>query len=247
MRETTDVNFARGQWFGGLPPDLRDEVLKSSTPLKIRTGRHVFRQGDPVRGLYGFVTGEGQVIGTTVSGQDVLVAVHRKGDWTGFLACIDGGPYTMSVVATEPCELLHLPLAAVHRIFFTDVDRLRLLVLPEMASTRSVYAHIVDHVTFTPAQRLARHLIDLTVGAYDKSVAVCFIAPVTQDQLATAILASRQWTNRLLRLFEAEGLIAVSRTRIDILDRPRLETLAIHGVDREPFAAAQSAAMRAAE
>jgi CRP/FNR family transcriptional regulator len=53
--------------------------------------------------------------------------------------------------------------------------------------------------------------------------------PITQDQIALSIMTSRQWTNRLLQHLEKAGLIARGRSRIDILDLPRLTQLAIYG------------------
>ena len=78
------INLNRGLWFDQLPPHIREDVERSSVKLKLKRGKPLFRQGDPPRGLFGIVSGEAQVIGTTISGQDILVAMHRAGDWTGF-------------------------------------------------------------------------------------------------------------------------------------------------------------------
>lgn len=223
------IDLNRGLWFDQLPPHIREDVERSSVRLKFKRGKPLFRQGDPVRGLFGFVSGEAQVSGTTIAGQDILVAMHRAGDWTGFLACLDGGSYTLTVTASQPCEVLHLPLAAVQRIFMQDVATYALLAAPEHATQRAVYSHIVEHVSFTPLQRLARRLVDLAGSPYTEVITTRTISPITQDQLALSIMSSRQWTNRLLQHLEKAGLIARGRSRIDILDLPRLTQLAIYG------------------
>lgn len=225
--ESTPLN--RNNWLSRLPDELRDDVMKSAVRKRYKRGRHLFRQGDPTDGIFGLVTGEAQVIGTTIAGLDILVAVLRASDWTGYLACVDEGNYTFSVVASQPCEVLHLPMPAVRRIFMSDVESFRLFALPEIASTRAVYNHFVESLAFTPVQRLARRLIDLTSAPHGEERAAEFISPITQDQLALSIMTSRQWANRLLQHMEQAGLIRVSRGRIDILDRPRLQLLALHG------------------
>ncbi|MDP1556235.1 MAG: Crp/Fnr family transcriptional regulator, partial [Hyphomonas sp.] len=176
-------------------------------------------------------SGEAQVIGTTIAGLDILVAMHRPGDWTGFLACLDGQNFTFNVVASQPCEVLHLPLAAVRRIFLTDVGALSQMVAPELATLRALYSHIIEHLAFTPLQRLARRLVDLASNAQGERVTSRTISPITQDQLALSIMASRQWTNRLLQHLEKAGLIARARSRIEVLDLQRLRQLAIYGED----------------
>ncbi|PKP83283.1 MAG: hypothetical protein CVT79_00235 [Alphaproteobacteria bacterium HGW-Alphaproteobacteria-18] len=223
------IDLQRGRWFSALPEALRDEVLRSTTRQKLKRGKHILRQGDPANGLYGLVGGEAQIIGTTLAGLDILVAVYRPGDWTGFLACVDEGPYTFSVVASQPCEVVHLPLAAVNRIFLSDAEGFRRFILPELASTRAIYSQIIESLAYTPLQRLARRLVDLTSEPHGDLVTSSFISPVTQDQIALSIMASRQWTNRLLQHLEQAEVIRISRSRIDILDRTRLTQLAVHG------------------
>lgn len=230
MPSQGSLDLQRGRWFAALPEALQEEVQRSAVRQKLRRGRHVFRQGDPPVGIFGLVSGEAQIIGTTLAGLDILVAVYRPGDWTGFLACVDQGPYTFSVVASQPCEVMHLPMPAVQRIFLSDIENFRRFVLPELASTRAIYSQIVESLAFTPLQRLARRLIDLTSAPHSGGEQTSsFISPVTQDQIALSIMTSRQWTNRLLQHLEQADVISISRSRIDILDRPRLSHLALHG------------------
>jgi CRP/FNR family transcriptional regulator len=231
MRTEDQFDHRRGLWFAGLPERLQDEVLRSCIRLKLKRGRHLFRQGDPATGIFGIVSGEAQVVGTTLAGLDILVGVHRPGDWTGFLACLDGQNYTFNVVASQPCQVLHLPIAAVRRIFMNDVDALSQMVAPEFATLRALYSHLIEHLAFTPLQRLARRLVDLASNTQGERVTSRTISPITQDQLALSIMASRQWTNRLLQHLEKGGLIARARSRIDVLDLPRLTQLATYGED----------------
>ncbi|MEQ9507028.1 MAG: Crp/Fnr family transcriptional regulator [Hyphomonas sp.] len=231
MRTQAQFDHKRGLWFAALPEDLQADVLRSAVRLKFKRGKYLFRQGDPPTGLFGLVSGEAQVIGTTLAGLDILVAVHRAGDWTGFLACLDGGSYTFNVVASQPCDVLHLPLPAVRRIFLGDAENLACLIAPELATQRALYSHIIEHLAFTPLQRLARRLVDLASNVQGERVTSRTISPITQDQLALSIMASRQWTNRLLQHLEKAGLIARGRSRIDVLDLLRLTQLAIYGED----------------
>lgn len=229
MQQGSQIDLQRGSWLSQLPQSFRDEVERSAVRVKFKRGKPLFRQGDPVRGLYGILSGEAQVIGTTIAGLDILVAMYRAGEWTGFLACLDGGTYTMTVVPSQPCEVLHLPLAAVQRIFLQTVEGYALLSAPEHATQRAVYSHLVEHLSFTPLQRLARRLVDLAAAPHGELVTSLTISPITQDQLALSIMSSRQWTNRLLQQLEQANLISRGRSRIKIIDLPKLTYLAIHG------------------
>lgn len=244
MNTQDSIDLQRGRWFPALPEALQDEVMRSATRHRMRRGRHIFRQGDPANGIFGITSGEAHIIGTTLAGLDILVAVFRPGDWTGFLSSVDEGPYTFSVVASQSCEIVHLPLPAVKRIFLSDVEGFRRFILPELVSTRAIYSRVVESLAFTPLQRLAQRLVDLTSEPHGDLVTSSFISPVTQDQIALSIMASRQWTNRLLQHLEQADVIRISRGRIDIRDRARLTQLAVHG--ESGFTLAETAPARAA-
>lgn len=201
----------------------------SATKLNFKKGEHLFRQGDEPKGLFGFVTGEGSVIGTTIDGKDILVAMHREWDWTGFLSILDGKPHAFSVVASLDSQVLHLAPASVRRIFMSDIDSFRYLVAPELAANRAVNRYIIDQFGFTPLQRLARKILDLSLTAYGDSLSTLTITPITQEQIALVTMSSRQWTNRLLKSLDKRGIIAVSRNRIEILKLDQLEQLAVYG------------------
>lgn len=215
------------RWYASLPGDVRSDIEAAATRICVDAGKAVIRQGDPCTGLYRVRSGELQVIGTTSNGMDALVAIHRPDDWFGFLACLDGGEYAYSVVASFQTELDYLTRAAVDRIFKASVERYQFLVQPQMMLTRSVYEHLCEHLTYTPLQRLAARLVDLA--------ACCDEAPapespplvaVTQEQLAFSSQASRQYTNRLLHQLSDLGVVRVNRAQIQISDFEKLKLIA---------------------
>lgn len=73
--------------------------------------------------------------------------------------------------------------------------------------------------------------MDLASNAQGERVISRTISPITQDQIALSIMASRRPTNRLLQHLGKAGLIARGRSRIDVLDLPRLTQLAVCGED----------------
>jgi len=227
VKKKDGFDHTRGLWFASLPERHQEEVLRHAVPLKFRRGKHLFPQGDPPTGIFGIISGEVQVIGNTLAGLDILMSVQRPGNWTGFLACLDGRNFTFNVVASQPCEVLHLPIAAVRRIFMHDVDALSYMVAPELGTLRALYSHLIEQIASTPLQRTARRLVHLASNTQGEQVTARTLSPITQDQLALSIMSSRQWTNRLLQHLEKTGLIARSCSRIDVLDLPRRTHLAI--------------------
>ena len=85
MQTDGSIDLQRSRWFSALPEALQEEVLRSSTRLKLRRGKHILRQGDPAAGIFGLVSGEAQIIGTTLAGcpESTLEAACRAVVWHG--------------------------------------------------------------------------------------------------------------------------------------------------------------------
>ena len=230
MARLSNLRNSSTRWFDALPEKVRDEIEASSTVVKASEGQVVVRQGDDVRGLYGVVTGELQAIGTTTTGQDALIAIHRPSDWFGFLACADRGEYVVSVVATTDCDLRFLAMPAIERIFFQDPRMMRLFYAPQIAVNRATMHYLTEHLSYSPIQRLANRLLDLALSPYNEYIPIRTLHAVTQEQLAFSTLHSRQWTNRMLKQMSDMGLINVSRRTIEILDIEGLEKIADVGL-----------------
>lgn len=226
--------LATGGWLSGLRPDLRHAILQEGRSHSLAAGEVLFAQGNAPSGLHGIARGQAQVTGVTSSGVEVLIALLRIGEWTGFLACVDSLPYAFTVSATEPTDVFTLPLASVRRLFHGDLEAFQTLVRPELAASRRVYEFLIENVTLTPLQRLARRLLELTSEAYGGRRSSDFIAGVSQDQIAVSIMTSRQWTNHLLGQLAEAGIIVISRAQIEIRDRQRLNALA-HGAEADRF------------
>jgi len=217
------------RWFETLPKETRIAVEQTAVPTRVAKGHTVIRQGDRAKGLFGVVSGELQAIGTSASGVDVLIAIHRPNDWFGFLACADGGPYAFSVVASKDCEMQFLNLSAVERIFMRSPQTMKLFFVPQVSTTRALFRYISEQASYTPIQRLASRLLDLSISPYGEPGPVTILSEVTQEQLALSIMHSRQWTNRMLRQLTDKGLISLSRGTIEIIDIVGLERLALEG------------------
>ena len=78
-----------GQWFQTLPADVQQQVVDAGTVRTLRQSQVLFRQGDDPSGLHAVVKGKLHITGVGLNGNDVIMAIVRLGDWTGFLACLD--------------------------------------------------------------------------------------------------------------------------------------------------------------
>ncbi len=220
------ARLAASAWFSALPRQTRDQVACRGIVRAVDPGAAVFFAGDAPTGLHAVLSGEAKIRAIARNGVEMLIAMLRPVEWTGYLACLDGGPYVYTVTASQDCEVFTLPIAAVRAIFFDDAALLRHLIAPQLAADRKVFDHIVNIVSETPLQRLARCLVDFGRQPYDADGAPNRMLHVSQTEAATSAMMSRQSANVHLRELATLGVIEIGYASITILDPARLERIA---------------------
>lgn len=211
------------------------KVLDELRSHSVAEGETVFRQGEPFKGLYCVITGQLQVTGEALDGWPLLMAIHRPGDWTGFLAAFESSTYAFSVTAAVESRIAVLDKPAVKAIFEANVEAFKCIVRPENTVSRQNYRYFIEHFGRSPVHRIAERLIGLGCWAYsDKSTPRQTLHGVTQSDLATATRMSRQTVNKCLGKLEKAGLISVGYGRVEVIDRAGLWHVA-SGADWENF------------
>ena len=219
--------FATGTWFARLPDVVQDELMLAGRQRHLPAGATLFRVGDQPTGLHGLLGGDLHIIGSASNGHEMLMAIHRTGDWMGFLTCIDRQAHPLSAIAAVDCSIFSVPPTAIARIFERDVATFRLLLAPELRVGRRNYRWLVEMAMRPTLQRIAERLVDLGRWTHgERTGPVSPIENVSQEALAAATNVSRQTMNSALHELEALGLIKTGYGRIDIIDSRGLDALA---------------------
>jgi CRP-like cAMP-binding protein len=154
---------------------------------------------------------------TTALGDVVTLTVLGPGDVFGEQALLEPGPArTATAVALEPVEVL-----ALHRDRFEDVRRRypsvdRMLVEVLAAQVRRLSASLVEALYLPVDRRVVRRLAELA-AMYDEG-ATPVVIPLRQDDVASLVGATRPTINRVLQQLVDDGLLTLSRGRIEIRD-----------------------------
>jgi CRP/FNR family transcriptional regulator/CRP/FNR family cyclic AMP-dependent transcriptional regulator len=204
--------------------DQELEVLADS--LGKRTfgkGMIIFHKGNPGQTLYIIEAGKVRIFILSESGQEISVNVYGPGDVFGELALLDGLPRSAGAVAVEKTVTLTL-----HRDDFLR----HLEACPQMAksimevlSTRVRYTtDYAESLSFLDVYgRVAAKLLELADRYGVQKEGIEIELRLTQAELASWVVASRESVNKVLGTFRDHGLIEVEGQRITILDRRGLE------------------------
>lgn len=186
-------------------------------------GETLFHQGDPSTAM--FVVLEGRVVIATRSGdgREAVVAVLEKGGLFGELAMFDDAPRSADGRALADSVIAVLPYAPVRETLQEHPELLWVMVRLLAERLRATDEALADAVFLDVPARTAKRLLELA-GDADR-----FSIPLTQEELASMIGASRERVNKALALFTKLGWIeSEGRGQYRILDREALEDRASH-------------------
>lgn len=226
-----DILFA-SLWSRNLPPTVREEINASARSEFLERGTETNRQGEPFAGLVCLLSGEMHVIGTARHGDELLIGIHRPGDWTGFLAALDRQAYALSLRAVTDCRIARIDAEATTRIFERDLDRFKLLLAPELSVSRGAYRYFVETSYRSPMLRLADRMIALGRWPYSLNDGdPSRLGTVSQADLANSTRLSRQTINAGLGRLAEQGVVRIGYRSIEVLDLYRLSLIATGELD----------------
>jgi CRP/FNR family cyclic AMP-dependent transcriptional regulator len=216
--EPGDLSRTRPHWrVLGAEAGLDERSIRlASRRRRYARGDSIFHEGDPAGAFHMLDHGHVAVRLTTRRGDVSIIDVLRPGDTFGEQVLIHGdGDRSASATAIDDVETLTLDEASFERLRedHPGVDRFLLLVLSNRlreTSTRLLEARYVTgaHRLYRCVLQLADHF-DATGGG---------VIPLRQSDVASMAGVTRPTANRLLRQAAQDGVIAIGRKQLEVID-----------------------------
>lgn len=218
MTSCGEAPLANVPLFAGLSPALLEEVTRISRVRTYPQGQILFNEGDPGDDLIVLEAGHLRVSRYLADGSEVVLAVLAAPAALGELALLDGSPRDATVTAQRPVTVRRIPRS----IFLDLLDREPAMargLLRSLASMiRSGNERHADFVGLDVPGRLAKWL--LRHAGEGTTVRL----EASQGEIAAELGTTRSTLNRVLRDFQALGLIAIGDQALTILNPDRLQT-----------------------
>jgi len=206
------------QLLSSLPPDTLETLRQQSTIRTIARNEVLFRSGDAASELFGIVTGRIAILTRSPDGRESLVAVLDQGSLFGELPLFDDGARSADARALEETDVLVVGYEAMRAAIDAHPTLLWVIVRLLARRLRNTDDSLADAVFLDVPARTAKRLLEIA-GDNDQ-----FRLPMTQEDLAGLVGASRERVNKALSLFTRLGWIEVEgRNRYKILDRQALQ------------------------
>jgi CRP/FNR family cyclic AMP-dependent transcriptional regulator len=212
-----DVALIRGtELFAELDDDALDLVAAASASRQLRRGDVLFEEGAEPDHLYVVEDGRIAIASKSVDGRESVFALMERGELFGEMGLLDGLGRSAEARALEPSQVIEIPYGPVRSSFESRPELLWGVVALLAGRLRSMDAALADSVFLDVTGRTAKRLLEMA-GEEDE-----FLLPVTQEELAGMVGASRERVNKAIASFVRLGWIDQSDRRYQILDREQI-------------------------
>jgi len=192
-------------------------VAASAASHRYLRGDVVFAEGSEPDKLCVVASGRIAIAKRSVDGRESMVALMERGDVFGEMGLFDGGGRSAEARALEPSELVELPYGPLKAVYEARPDLLWGVVRLLGARLRSTDSALADSVFLDVTGRTAKRLLELA-GDNDE-----FALPITQEELAGMVGASRERVNKAIASFVRLRWIEQQDRRYRITNRDELE------------------------
>ena len=208
---------------GGLSDADTRVVLASAHRRRFARGEVVFHEADPADTVHLVVEGRFAARRSTPAGDTVTFSIVGPGDTFGEMALLGAQPRrTSTIVALEPAVTLTLGFGDVERLRAAHPTVERQLVAMLAQRVARLSDHLLEALHVPADERIVRRLLEICDRYVAVAGAATVVIPLTQDAVGELAGASRPTTNRVLRSLAADGVVALHRGSIEVLDREAL-------------------------
>lgn len=186
------------------------------------TGRkdaELFRAGDPCHEVLVVLKGEVRLWRATAAGQVLVLRTAGPGEVLGQMSALDEGPHSVSATAEGAVDLLRIPAAAFRSALERNGTAALALARALAERVRSLSEEIEAMKFSSIGERVLRRLQAKAAGRRE--------IKITHEKLAQEVGASRENVSRVLEMLRDDGILALGRGRIEILDHERLGRVSI--------------------
>lgn len=192
-------------------------LAAASETRELRRGDVLFAEGSEPTELFVVVRGRIAIANRSVDGRESVVALMEPGQAFGEMGLFLGEGRTAEARALEPSAVVAVPYGPVRDVYRRRPELLWSVVALLSARVRNMDGALADAVFLDVTGRTAKRLLELA-GEADE-----FVLPVTQEELAGMVGASRERVNKALAQFVRLGWLEQQDRRYRITNRQQLQ------------------------
>lgn len=209
--------LASNELFSEFTAEELDALARAAQMRALHRNDVLFGEGDEPDHLYLATSGRIAIANKSIDGRESMIALMEAGDLFGEMGLFDGEGRSAEARALEASEVMALPYEPVREIYRARPQLLWQVVRLLASRIRVTDTALADSVFLDVTGRTAKRLLELSGDADE------FTLPVTQEELAGMVGASRERVNKAIASFVRLGWIDQADRRYRIVRRGELE------------------------
>jgi len=193
-----------------------DRLVGAARQRQLQRGDVIFREGDEADSLFVVESGRIAIANKSIDGRESMVALMERGDLFGEMPLFDEQTRSAEARALEASDVISIPYEPLRALWEEQPQLLWKVVALLALRLRSMDEALADSVFLDVTGRTAKRLLELA-GEADE-----FALPITQEELAGMVGASRERVNKSIASFIRLGWIEQHDRRYRITDREQL-------------------------
>jgi CRP-like cAMP-binding protein len=209
----------RSGFLDQLSADDRRDLMALGRTVRLRPGATALIEGQVSGCVLGLLQGHVRAWSSSADGREILLAIRSPGDLVGEFSALDGLPHSATVSAMDEVEAVSISAESFREFLRTHSDpALRVLELL-VDRLRDADRKRAEFGSVDTTGRVAARLVELAEEHGQPSgEEVRIDVPLSQEELATWVGASREAVSRSLRSFRDRGWVRTDRRAIHVLD-----------------------------
>jgi CRP/FNR family cyclic AMP-dependent transcriptional regulator len=209
------LTAAQEQQLAHLNPQIQ-ALARRGVLRNYRKNTVVISENDPGDTLFVLVQGRVKAFSSDVEGREITYGTIEAGDYFGEMS-LDGGPRSASVITLEPCVCAVVDRAEVHA-FLADAPEFAVTLINEVIRRARLATESARGMALLNVYGRVVALLE-SYGGVGKPDAPVLIYPVTHQDLASRVGASREMVSRLLKDLEKGEYVKLGIKRITLMKK----------------------------
>ncbi|PHQ66039.1 MAG: Crp/Fnr family transcriptional regulator [Sulfurimonas sp.] len=195
-------------FFDKLKKESQEELLVAATFLKVPSGIQLYAQGDICRNILFLTKGRVRVVRQHENGQSVLLYYFEQGEQcnVNFTSSYNSAPAVGTAIAETELEGYDIPAELIARLFIEDKEFQR-YVFDQYAKRLDSMASMIEEVRFSSLDTRLLHWLQSQDNEKIR---------ISHEELGDILGTSREVISRILKGFEKNGMVKLSRLQIEI-------------------------------
>ncbi len=217
MRDVVSADALRtNEFFAGFEDEALATLSVAARKSTYHRGDYVFKETDPATDLFLVMSGRIAIANTSPDGRESVLALMGASDLFGEMALFDDAGRSAGARALETSDVISVPFTVLREYLEHDAKALWSVIGLLARRIRAVDEALADSVFLDVTGRTAKRLLEIA-GENDE-----FTLPITQEELAGMIGASRERVNKAIAAFVRLGWLDQRERTYRIVDRRKL-------------------------